>query len=99
MIIHEVSQHLEANTPKGRGRILWITEYGMETEKLFTVAICDTGELWELTSKDLKLIPSNPKKSPIKEDLQNASFETPTPDYEIALPETNEQDSKLTAVN
>ena len=31
-----------------------ISNYGTETEKLFTVVVNDTGELWEFANKDIK---------------------------------------------
>ena len=54
MIIYELKQQLEVDTPKGRGRVYLVTEYGTEIEKIFTVIINETGEIWEFGNKDIK---------------------------------------------
>ena len=54
MIIYEPQQTLEVNTPKGRGRIWLVTEYGTEIEKIFTVIINETGEIWEFGNQHIK---------------------------------------------
>jgi hypothetical protein len=56
MCILEVTNNIEVDTPRGRGRILYITEYGMEIEKLFTVGLDETGEIWEFTNRDIRLV-------------------------------------------
>ena len=50
MIIYEPRQGLEVNTPKGRGRVWLVTEYGTEIEKVFTI-ILNNGQIWEFTNK------------------------------------------------
>jgi hypothetical protein len=60
MTIFEPVNRVEVSTPKGKGFIWLITEYGTETSKLFTV-IQDNGEIWEWQPKDIKV-------------LQNTSF-------------------------
>ena len=54
MIIYEPKQQLEVDTPKGRGRVYLVTEYGTEIEKIFTVIINETGEIWEFGNQDIK---------------------------------------------
>lgn len=54
MIIYEPREHLEVETPKGRGRIWLVTEYGSEMEKVFTVIINDTMEFWEFKNNQVK---------------------------------------------
>jgi hypothetical protein len=54
MIIYEPRQPLEVDTPKGRGRVWLVTDYGGEIEKLFAVIINESGEIWEFTNKDIK---------------------------------------------
>jgi hypothetical protein len=54
MLIYEPQQSLEVLTPKGIGRVWLITDYGVQTEKLFVVIINDTGEIWEFSNKDIK---------------------------------------------
>ena len=40
-------------TPKGKGRIWLVTDYGSEIEKIFTVIINATGEIWEFGNQDI----------------------------------------------
>lgn len=47
---------LEVDTPKGRATIWLVTEYGAETEKVFTCIIKSTGEIWEFTNRDLRVV-------------------------------------------
>ena len=58
MIIYEPNNSVKVNTPKGKGRIWLVTEYGMETQKLFT-CILDNGEIWEFTNNQIT-VESNP---------------------------------------
>jgi len=46
MIILELKQHVEVDTPKGRGRLFLVTDYGSEIEKIFTVILYN-GQIWE----------------------------------------------------
>ena len=52
MFIHELRQQLEVDTPKGRGRVFLVTEYGSEIEKVFTVILYN-GKIWEFTNNDI----------------------------------------------
>jgi len=54
MTILELKQHLEVETPKGRGRIWLVTEYGLEIEKVFTVILNANGEIWEFKNNDIR---------------------------------------------
>jgi hypothetical protein len=45
---------MEVNTPKGAGVIWLVTEYGHETDTIYTVVINDTGEFWQFTHKDIR---------------------------------------------
>jgi hypothetical protein len=54
MFILEPKQSLEVETPKGKGRVWLVTDYGPETEKLFAVILYESGEIWEFTNKDVK---------------------------------------------
>ena len=49
MIILELKQQVEVDTPKGRGRLFLVTEYGSEIEKIFTVILYN-GQIWEFTN-------------------------------------------------
>ena len=53
--IFEPQNRIEVTTPKGKGFIWLVTEYGTETSKLFTV-IQDNGEIWEWQPKDVKVL-------------------------------------------
>ncbi|WP_338789961.1 hypothetical protein [Bernardetia sp. MNP-M8] len=84
MFILEVKNNIEVETPRGKGRILYITEYGMEIEKLFTIAIDESGEIWEFTNRDIRVV-SNltfgrklPKRSPDFFQKQGTVFPSPT---------------------
>ncbi len=54
MNIIEVEQQIEVETPRGRGRIWLVTEYGSEIEKVFTVLL-HNGEIWEYRNNDIRL--------------------------------------------
>jgi hypothetical protein len=54
MVIFEPSQSIEVDTPKGRGRIWLVTEYGSEIEKVFTIILYD-GYIWEFTNQQIKV--------------------------------------------
>ena len=56
MIIYEPYNRLEVDTPKGRATVWLVTEYGTETEKVFTCIIKETGEIWEFTNHDLRVV-------------------------------------------
>lgn len=51
-MIFEPQNRIEVETPKGKGYIWLVTEYGTETSKVFTV-IQESGEIWEWIPKDL----------------------------------------------
>ena len=50
----ELRQQVEVNTPKGRGRLFLVTEYGSEIEKIFTVILYN-GEIWEFANNDIRV--------------------------------------------
>jgi hypothetical protein len=54
MRIFEPQNRIEVMTPKGSGMIWLVTEYGHETDTLYTVIINDTGEFWLYTHKDIR---------------------------------------------
>lgn len=56
MIVYEPRNHLEVDTPKGRATVWLVTEYGSETEKVFTCIIKQSGEIWEFTNRDIKAV-------------------------------------------
>jgi len=56
MTIFEPVNQLEVDTPKGRASVWLVTEYGTETEKVFTCIIKETGEIWEFNNKDIRAV-------------------------------------------
>jgi hypothetical protein len=52
-MIYEPENRLEVNTPKGKGIVWLVTDYGHETDTIYTVIIDETGEIWQYTHKDL----------------------------------------------
>jgi len=53
MIIFEPDNRVEVSTPKGDGIIWLVTDYGHETDTIYTVIINETGEMWQLRHKDI----------------------------------------------
>ena len=53
-MIYEPHNRIEVNTPKGPGVICLVTEFGHETDTIYTVVINDTGEFWQFTHKDIR---------------------------------------------
>jgi hypothetical protein len=52
-MIYELSNRINVTTPKGDGIIWLVTDYGHETDTIYTVIINNTGELWQFTHKDI----------------------------------------------
>jgi hypothetical protein len=55
MIIYEPTNRVEVTTPKGDGIIWLVTDYGHETDTVYTVIIDETCELWQFTHRDIKI--------------------------------------------
>lgn len=53
-MIFEPQNRIEVETPKGRGIIWLVTDYGHETDTIYTVIINNTGEFWQYTHKDIR---------------------------------------------
>jgi hypothetical protein len=53
-MIYEPVNRMEVETPKGPGVVWLVTEYGHETDTIYTVVINDTGEFWQFTHKDIR---------------------------------------------
>ena len=58
MIIYEPNNRLDVKTPKGDGIVLFVTEFGHETDTVYTIIINETGELWQYTPKDIIVKPN-----------------------------------------
>lgn len=52
--IFEPNNRIDVITPKGNGIIWLVTEYGSETDTIYTV-IQESGELWQWTHKDIRV--------------------------------------------
>jgi hypothetical protein len=57
-VIFEPSNRIEVSTPKGDGIIWLVTDYGHETDTIYTVIINDTGEMWQYCHKDIIVKPN-----------------------------------------
>lgn len=57
-MIFEPTNRIDVRTPKGDGVIWLVTDYGHETDTIYTVIINETGELWQYTHKDLIVKPN-----------------------------------------
>jgi hypothetical protein len=57
-VIFEPSNRLEVVTPKGEGIIWLVTDYGHETDTIYTVIINNTGEMWQFTHRDIIIKPN-----------------------------------------
>lgn len=53
-MIYEPTNRVEVITPKGPGIIWLVTDYGHETDTIYTVIINETGEFWQYTHKDIR---------------------------------------------
>lgn len=58
MRIYEFKNRVDVSTPKGDGVILYIIDYGHETDTIYTIIINATGELWQYTHKDIIVKPN-----------------------------------------
>ena len=55
MKIFEPKNRLKVSTPKGNGIIWLVTDYGHETDTIYTIVLNDTGELWQFVHKDIRV--------------------------------------------
>ena len=54
-MIYEPQNRVEVETPKGFGFIWIITEFGTETDTIYTIILDESKEIWQFTHKDLKV--------------------------------------------
>ena len=57
-MIYEPSNRLSVKTPKGDGVVWLVTDYGHETDTIYTIIIDGTGEMWQFTHKDIIVKPN-----------------------------------------
>lgn len=55
MRIYEPKNRLDVVTPNGDGVIFLVTDYGHETDTIYTIIINETGELWQYRHKDIRV--------------------------------------------
>jgi len=56
--MYEPYNRIDVVTPKGDGIIWLVTEYGHETDTMYTIIINATGELWQFVHKDIRVKPN-----------------------------------------
>jgi hypothetical protein len=54
IVIYEPTNRVEVTTPKGDGIIWLVTDYGHETDTIYTVIIDESGEFWQFTHRDIR---------------------------------------------
>ena len=57
-MIFEPKNRLDVTTPKGDGIVWLVTDYGHETDTIYTIIINDTGEIWQFTNRDIIVKPN-----------------------------------------
>ena len=57
-MIFEPANRIDVSTPKGDGTIWLVTDYGHETDTIYTIIINATGELWQFVHKDIRIKPN-----------------------------------------
>lgn len=56
--MYEVREHIDLITPKGKGRLFIIKDYGTEMETIFLVIMNGTGHFWEFKSSECHGLPN-----------------------------------------
>ena len=54
-MIYEPYNRVDVKTPKGDGFIWLVTDYGHETDTIYTVIINSTREMWQFAHKDIRV--------------------------------------------
>jgi hypothetical protein len=57
-MIYEPTNRIDVITPKGDGVIWLVTDYGHETDTIYTIIINSTGEMWQFLHKDIIVKPN-----------------------------------------
>lgn len=58
MRIYEPKNRIDVITPNGEGVIWLVTDYGHETDTIYTIIINKTGEMWQYAHKDIIVKPN-----------------------------------------
>lgn len=54
MKMYEPKNRVEVSTPKGDGIIWLVSDYGHETDTIYTVILNASGEFWQFTHRDIR---------------------------------------------
>jgi hypothetical protein len=58
MRIYEPKNRIDVITPKREGIIWLVTEFGTETDTIYTIIINTTGEMWQYTHSQIIVKPN-----------------------------------------
>ena len=58
MRIYEPKNRIDVITPRGDGVIWLVTDYGHESNTIYTIIIDGTGELWQFTHREIRVKPN-----------------------------------------
>ena len=58
MRIYEPKNRIDVTTPKGDGVIFLVTDYGHETDTIYTIILNATGEMWQCTHSQIIVKPN-----------------------------------------
>jgi hypothetical protein len=58
MRIYEPKNRIDVTTPKGDGVILFVTDYGHETDTIYKIILNTTGEMWQYTHSQIIVKPN-----------------------------------------
>ena len=78
-MIHEPHNRVDVTTPQGDGVIWLVTEYGHETDTMYTI-ILNNGEIWQFTHKDIR-VKDNVTFNRVFNEERNKPKETPHNSY------------------
>ena len=54
-MIYEPKNRVDVVTPNGDGFIWLVTDYGHETDTIYTIIINSSNEIWQFTHKDIRV--------------------------------------------
>jgi hypothetical protein len=54
-VIYEPKNRVDVTTPRGDGVIWLVTDYGHETDTIYTVILNNGGEMWQYAHKDIRV--------------------------------------------
>ncbi len=54
-MIYEPKNRVDVTTPRGDGVIWLVTDYGHETDTIYTVILNNGGEMWQYAHKDIRV--------------------------------------------